>query len=186
MRTKTPCASPAVERGASATSFGGRESFGGTQTWGRHVPCQPQAMRDKSFRLGPRAPRFHEGQNNLVRCAFIKPTTSPEARKSESGPSPPKGGEGGRRPDEGGLRVPTTDRVPHQKPPSDSERSSPATWHSPGWVNAKWWRGAVRDGVCKYNAGCPLTRPSGTLSPLPGARDLWGACASPGDGFLPP
>ena len=32
----------------------------GTPTWGRHVPCQPQAMGDKSFRLGRRAPRCHE------------------------------------------------------------------------------------------------------------------------------
>ena len=59
-RTKTPCASPAVMRGASATSFGGRDAFGGTRTWGRHVPCQPQAMGDKSCRLGWQSPRGHE------------------------------------------------------------------------------------------------------------------------------
>jgi len=32
----------------------------GTPTWGRHVPCQPQAIVAKSFRLGPQPPRCHE------------------------------------------------------------------------------------------------------------------------------
>ena len=51
-RTATPCASPAVMRGASTTSFRGRDLGERIATWGRHVPCQPQAMRDKSCRLG--------------------------------------------------------------------------------------------------------------------------------------
>jgi len=150
MRTKTPRASPAVTRDASATPFGGRDAFGGMLTWGRHVPCQPQAMGDKSFRLGPQAPRcrgsaehgasteygamqpaamnhtwFRPGPQTPGFCAheaIASPLcipsshTSPVARQPGSCPSPPKGREGARRADEGGRRIPTTNRVPHQKP----------------------------------------------------------------------
>ena len=35
-------------------------SRGGLSTWGRHVPCQPQAMVNKPFRLGPRHPEFEK------------------------------------------------------------------------------------------------------------------------------
>ena len=164
MRTKTPCASPAFQRGASAPSFGGRGTFGDHQPgvgtcranprlWetspsdlvgvhpdvmrsaehaasAEHGAMKPTAIIHTSFRPGPHTPVFYADEAIAPPLCIPSSNTSPEARQPGSCPSPPKGGEGARRADEGGLRVPNTNRAPHQKPTvRERERRSPIPIH---------------------------------------------------------
>jgi len=57
-------------------------SRGGPATWGRHVPCQPQAMVNKPFRLGPRHPRVQKAGEMASRSTLRVDVVGHSPRKS--------------------------------------------------------------------------------------------------------
>jgi len=81
-----------------------------------HGAMKQTTIEHTSFRPGLHTAGFCTDEAIPSPFCIQSSNTSPSARKPGSCPSPPKGGEGARRADEGGIRVPTTNRVPHQKP----------------------------------------------------------------------